>query len=169
MHNSILHQRRQKGELHVPRTDCPQLAISKNYLDAWGYNQWTLYGSHSLQESLETRQTQKNKLGAGVQNMGFFITSAAVHDINLSSLPWPFVLFYRGIKTMLEDHCILTVWPSAICANEGSRIMERIETTYAYEPPMIVGRRVPNSVWSSVLIPVTNSSVWTTLALSFFQ
>jgi hypothetical protein len=32
--------------------------------------------------------------------MGFFITtSAAVHDINLSNLPWPFVLFYRGIKT----------------------------------------------------------------------
>ena len=30
---------------------------------------------------------KKNKLGAGVQNMGFFITSAAVHDINLSSLP----------------------------------------------------------------------------------
>lgn len=62
-------------------------------------------------------------------------------------------------NTVLEDPCILTVWPSAIRANEGSRTMERIGTTYAYEPPMIVGRRVPNSVWSSVLIPVTNSSV----------
>ena len=30
--NYIMHKLRQKGEFHVPRTYCPQLAISKNYL-----------------------------------------------------------------------------------------------------------------------------------------
>jgi hypothetical protein len=39
----------------------------------------------------------------------------------------------------------------------------------AYDPPMTVGRRVPKRVWSIVFIPVTNSTVCTTIALSCWK
>jgi hypothetical protein len=39
------------------------------------------------------KQDKREKISLWIQNMGFFIASVAVHDIKLSSLPWPFVLF----------------------------------------------------------------------------
>jgi hypothetical protein len=41
-----------------------------------------------------------------------------------------------------------------------------VGATKVYEPPMTAGRRVPRKLWSSVLMPATNSSVWITRAFS---
>ena len=64
---------------------------------------------------------------------------------------------------------MLTVWSSAICISEGSLIIDMTGITNAYDPPITVGRRVPNRVCSSVFMPVTNSTVCTTIALSCWK
>lgn len=61
---------------------------------------------------------------------------------------------------------LLTSWGLAILVNDESWIMEIIGTTKAHDPPITVGKRVPNKVWRSVLIPSTKSRVCTTLTLS---
>lgn len=68
-----------------------------------------------------------------------------------------------------KNHGMLTVWSSVICASDGSFIIDITGITNAYEPPMMVGSRVPNKVWSIVFIPVTNSMVCTTFALSCWK
>lgn len=64
---------------------------------------------------------------------------------------------------------MLTVWSSAIWINEGSLIIDMIGIVNAYDPPMMIGRRVPNKVWSVVFMPVTKSMVCITCALSCWK
>lgn len=60
------------------------------------------------------KQDKRKKIRFGVQNMGFFITSAAVHDINLSSLPYDRLFCVcRGYKKNVRGS--LHTYSMAIC------------------------------------------------------